>query len=251
MFEVSISSTSILKDSVSTIAELIDEGVFKANKNGITFIASDRAMVAVVDFKLGASAFDEYKIDADISLAVNMLNFVSILRRANASDKITLRKEDAKNKLEIILKGASVRRFELPLLDITESEIPPIDQLDFTCSAELRSEILEQGVADAEVISDLVVFDLEPDVFKMKSEGDSSVAELKLERGEASLIKLDVKERTKSGYPLDYLKKMVKAAKLSQTATIKLGKDFPMRLDFKFADKMSLGFVLAPRISDE
>lgn len=251
MFEVSISNTNILRDSVSTIAELIDEGVFKANKNGISFIASDRAMVAVVDFKLGAAAFDEYKIDADTSLAVNMLNFVSILRRANASDKITLKKEDAKNKLEIILKGASVRRFELPLLDIAESEIPPIDQLDFTCSAELRSEILEQGVADAEIISDLVVFDLEPDVFRMKSEGDSSVAELKLERGESSLIKLDVKERTKSGYPLDYLKKMVKAAKLSQTATIKLGKDFPMRLDFKLADKMSLGFVLAPRISEE
>ncbi|MFH1106017.1 MAG: hypothetical protein V1731_02275, partial [Candidatus Aenigmatarchaeota archaeon] len=190
MFEVSITNTGMLKDSVSTIAELIDEGVFKADKNGISFIASDRAMVAVVDFKLNAAAFDEYKIDADTSLAVNMLNFVSILRRANASDKIILRKEDAKNKLEIILKGASTRRFELPLLDISESEIPPIDQLEFTCSAEVRSEILEQGVADAEVISDLVVFDLEPDVFKMKAEGDSSVTELKLERGESSLISL-------------------------------------------------------------
>ena len=60
VFKAVISDVNLIKDSISTISELIDEGVFKIDKNGLSLIAADRAMVAVVDFKLPATVFDEF-----------------------------------------------------------------------------------------------------------------------------------------------------------------------------------------------
>ena len=42
MFKALMSNSSIFVDSITTIGELIDEGVFKINKNGMTLIAADR-----------------------------------------------------------------------------------------------------------------------------------------------------------------------------------------------------------------
>ncbi len=78
-----------------------------------------------------------------------------------------------------------------------------------------------------------------------------SKSELELAKGESALMSLDTADETKSRYPLDYLKKMVKAAKISDTVIVQFGQDYPMKLSFKSGDKASLQFVLAPRVSEE
>ena len=250
MFKATISDRYLLIDSISTIAELIDEGVFKISKDGISLIAADRAMVAVVDFKLDASAFDSFEVDKEQSIGINVSNFLSILKRASGEDKITLSLEDS-SKLEITLKNSSRRRFLLPLIDLTQEEVPPIEQLEFSATVELKSEVLESGIEDAELVSDALLFEASGNKFVMRAEGDVSRTELELERGEDPLIDLKANGSIKARYPLDYLKKMIKAAKLADTVKIYFGQDYPMKLEFKSGDKVSLVFVVAPRVSEE
>ena len=250
MIELTISDIDMIKNSVAIASEIIDEGVFKITKNEMKFLAADRALVAVIDLTIGASAFEKYEVSEDTSIGVNMSNLVSILHRAATGDKITLKKDDGKNKLKIIISGTSTRRFEIPILNITESETPPIDKLDFSALIELKSDVLAQGIADAEVVSDLVIFEADPGIFRMKSEGDSTMAELELEKGNPALVKLESNQATRSGYPLDYLKKMVKASKLAEIASLKFSSDFPMRMEFGDNDKLRMSFVLAPRVSE-
>lgn len=249
LFSAKLSDTKIFVNAISTIGELIDEGIFNITKDGIDFIAADRAMVAVVDFKMAASAFEEFKIDSDQRIGLNITNLLSVLRRIGADDKMILNLDGSK--LEIRLEGKSKRRFVVPLLDITQEEIPPISQLEFPVKVEVKPYILESGIDDAEVISDAVIFEVMKDRFVMRAEGDVSKAELELERGNESLINLEVGSDAKSRYPLDYLKKMIKAAKIADSVTIKLGQDYPMKLEFKAGDKASLSFVLAPRVSED
>ncbi len=248
MFELVISDVEMLKNSISVASEIIDEGTFKISKDGIRFVAADRALVAVVDLTIGASSFEKYELTEDSSVGVNMASLVSILRRASAGDKITLKKDDGKNKLKIIISGSSSRRFEIPILDIQESETPPIDKLDFTSIVELKSDVLAEGIADAEVVSDLVIFEADPQFFRIKSEGDSTNTELELEKGNQTLLKLEATANTKSGYPLDYLKKIVKASKLADTASLKFSSDFPIRMEFGDGERLKLSFVLAPHV---
>jgi len=84
----------------------------------------------------------------------------------------------------------------------------------------------------------------------MRAEGDISSAQLELERGNQSLISLTSDNEVKSRYPLDYLKKIVKAAKIADSVKLNWGQDYPMKLEFKSKDKCSIFFVLAPRVSE-
>ncbi len=248
MFTVKLSNTKLFVTAVATIGELIDEGIFNLNKDGVSFIASDRAMVAVVDFKMASNAFDEYEIDSEQRIGLNITNLLSVLKRVGADDKLTLNLQDSK--LEIKLEGASKRRFVVPLLDISQEEIPPISQLEFPAKAEVKPHILESGIEDADIISDAVLFETLKDKFIMRAEGGVSKAELELERGNESLLNLETNIEVRSRYPIDYLKKMVKAAKIADSVTIRLGQDYPMKLEFKAGDKASISFILAPRVAD-
>ena len=249
MFRAVLSDVDLLKDSLAAVGEIIDEGVFKLGKDGISLIAADRAMVAVADFKILATAFEEYKIDEEKNIGLNIANLLSILKRAKAKDKLILELKDSK--LELTLQNSSKRRFVLPLLDITQEEIPPIDQLEFTTKAEIKSDILKAGIDDAEVVADSVVFEAKPNKFAMRAEGDISSAELELEKGNEALLEIKAKDETRARYPLDYLKKMAKAAKVADSVALEWGQDYPMKLSFKVLDKLNLSFILAPRVQEE
>jgi len=248
MFKATLGNVGLLTDSISTIAELIDEGLFKLGKDGISLVAADRALVAVVDFKILSSAFEKYEADEEKSIGLNITNLLSVLKRASADDKATLTLQDSK--LEIVLQNASRRRFVLPLLDLSQEEVPPVDQLEFAVSAELKPAVLQSGIADAEIVADSVLFEASPSRFGMRAEGDISSAQLELERGNQSLIELTGTAEVKSRYPLDYLKKMIKGAKIADSVKLNWGQDYPMKIEFKSKDKAQLSFVIAPRVSE-
>jgi proliferating cell nuclear antigen len=244
-----MSDSSLLRDSISTIGELIDEGIFKADKNGLSLIAADRAMVAVVDFKLPATIFDKFEVDKEQTIAVNMTNLVSVLKRVAGNEKLELELKD--NKLEIKMRNASTRKFMVPLLDITQEEIPPINQLDFKARVKVKADVLKSGIEDADIVSDSIVFEASKDSFTLRASGDISSTELNLEKGNDALLDINATGVVIARYPLDYLKKIIKASKLADEINLRWSKDYPIRMDFTSVDKVSLGFVLAPRVSEE
>lgn len=249
MFTASLNNVSLFTDSISTIAELIDEGIFKISKDGISMIAADRAMVAVVDFKMLSTAFDKYEVDVDQSIGLNIGNLLSVLKRASSNDKASLKLQDSK--LEITLQNSSKRKFVIPLIDLSQEEVPPVDQLEFSSRVNIKPDILQSGVADAEIVADSVLIEANASRFSMRAEGDISKSELELEKGNQSLIELKVDGEVKARYPLDYLKKIIKAAKIADSVSIEWSQDYPMRLSFKATDKVSLQFILAPRVTEE
>jgi len=246
MFKVTISDVSLLRDSIDTISQLIGEGVFKLTKDGISLIATDRAMVAVVNFELKKSAFDEYICDEETSIGVNIESLLQILRRAKSTDKITL--ELADNKLKIEMKGEGTRKFSMPLLDISAGEIPEVNQLEFQTNMKIKTSVLEEGINDADIVSDSIVFETDGKILTMKTEGDSSSVESIVEN-DNGLIEISGSE-SRSRYALEYLKKMIKAGKISEIASLNFGKDFPLKMTFTKPDKVLMSFVLAPRVED-
>ncbi len=249
MFKATLTDVELFRGSISTIAELIDEGIFKINKDGISLSAADRAMVAVVNFNISSSAFASYELDADTSIGLNIANLLSVLKRSEGGDKITFNLQDSK--LQIEISNSSKRRFVVPIISLTQDEIPQIDQLEFTTQVELKPHILESGIADAEIISDSVLFQASPIKFIMRAEGDVSKTELEMEKGNEALFNLTTESEIKSRYPIDYLKKMIKAAKIADSVSLQFGQDYPMKLSFKSGDKVNLRFVLAPRVSED
>ena len=85
-----IAEPEVLITTVATAAEIIDEGIFKFGKDGISLTAADRAMVAVIDLLISKDAFEEYEVKEEKEIGLNMTNFLSLLKRARGSNKVTL-----------------------------------------------------------------------------------------------------------------------------------------------------------------
>jgi proliferating cell nuclear antigen len=250
MFKAVAKDSRLLRDCIDTISQLIDDGIFKLRNDGIELIASDRAMVSVVDFKLKSSAFDEYECEPSKEIGLNLLNLLTVLKRANPEDKLSLSLNEKENKLQITMHGNSVRHFSIPLIEISKEEIPPIDKLDFQSSAEIRSDVFEEGIIDANIVADSVVIELDENKLSMHSEGNSSKAELSIEKGTAGLFDVSAKTKSKSRYSLEYLKKMIRGANIADKIKLHSGNDYPLKLEFK-NDQASLSIILAPRVSED
>jgi proliferating cell nuclear antigen len=250
LFKAVTSDSKLLKDSIDTISQLIDDGLFKIKKDGIELSAADRATVSFVDFKIKSSAFDEYECDADVNIGLNLLNFLTVLKRANANDKLTLSLNDKENRLEIFLEGDSKRKFAIPLIEIRREEMPQVEKLDFAAQADVRADIIEQGLSDAEIVADSITIELSEDSLSMFASGNSSKSEMNIEKGNEALLELNAGSAVQSRYSLDYLKKMIKGSRISDKMKLMLGKDFPLKMVFE-GDDVYLSMILAPRVSED
>ncbi len=248
MFRMVLSDADLLKKSIPIIAEIIDEGAFKVSQNGLSLLCPDRTMVSVVDFSMPSSAFDEFQADGEEEVGLNMSSLVDVIKRIKSTDKVIIQ-SGKDNKVSITLEGNGVRKFKLSMLDL-KTETPPIDQLKFPGRIELKSEVLEEGIADADIIADSLVMQATPDMFRLSTKGDTSSAELELRKGQEGMLNMQASDSIRSRYPLEYLKKMIKAAKISGSTVLEFGTDYPMRLGFAVVDKVSLRFILAPRVED-
>ncbi|MCS7093637.1 MAG: DNA polymerase sliding clamp [Candidatus Aenigmarchaeota archaeon] len=247
-FKASTKEPEIIITAVQTAAEIIDEGIFKLGKDGISLTAADRAMIAVIDIFISKDVFDEYEVGEEKEIGVNMTNFLSVLKRASGSEKLSI--ELYQNRLIVTIFDGTKRKFYVPLLEIAKEEIPPIHQLEFKAKVTIKPELLKDAIEDAEIITDAVTFHAKKSSFQINAEGDISKSELELSEGEDGLVELDVKEESKAKYPIDYLQKILKAAKISDEVSIMFSQDYPMRMDFKSENKARISMVLAPRVSE-
>ena len=65
----------------------------------------------------------------------------------------------------------------------------------------------------------------------------------------AAVTKEDVK--IKSKYSIEYLNKMIGGSKLSDSVTLQLNNDYPLKIEYKAIDKVDLAFILAPRVEND
>src|SRR3989338_492345 len=246
-FEAELQEVSLLRDTIAVVSEIIDETGLMVTADGLKMRASDRAVVAVIDFTLNKNAFAYYNYEKDECMGINLENFLQILRRVGPDDKLKIKLDG--NKLHISVSGIHNRNFVLPLIDISVSELPPVDKLNFSASFDIDSSLLNSGIEDADIVTDSVVFTVQTHWIKMKAESDSALAELSVDINKG-IQNMEVKEPVRARFSLDYLKKIIKSKKLSSSAKISMATDYPMKLDFNVPGKLNLGFILAPRVED-
>jgi len=245
--KLTLAEPRYLKDSISIISDLVSEARFKVTKDAIELVAMDPANVAMVIFKLFSSMFIEYDVPEDTEISLNLADLNQILRRAKQNDTVTL-ELTGKNQLGIQLRGATTRTFTLPLLAADERE-QKVPSLTFPTVVTTPSTLLTEAVDDADVIGESVAFLAEPEKFTVIAEGDQNKLIVEVKGGEGTSITTDKNNRSK--YSIEYLKKMTTAAKLSDEVQINFNQDYPLRLDYKVIDKVSLSFILAPRVDND
>lgn len=238
-----------LKESVSIISELVNEVRFKITPNAVELVAMDPANVAMVIFKLLSSSFVEYNISKEVKIALNLSNLKQILRRAKSTDMLSLELDD-KSRLKIQLKGETIKTFSLPIIDFEEKDLK-VPELSFPITIMTNSALLSEVIEDADTVAESVVLSVDKDQFNIYAEGDLSKAFIEIKSGDDTKINSSTKDIVKAKYSTEYLKKMINGSKLSDKVTIQFNKDYPLKLNYSTVDKMSLTFILAPRVEND
>lgn len=245
-----LAESKYLKDSISVISDLVTDVNLNIDKDKIELVATDPANVAMTVFKLLSSAFAEYSIDKPTKIAINLDSLKQVLRRAKPSDVIEIELDEEKNKLKLTLKGDSKRTFNISLLNL-ENQDQKVPKLNFPLTISIKTIHLDEAIEDAGIIGESVSLIADKESFIISSEGTTSNAKVEILSDDNTKILTNTENKIKAKYSVEYLKKMIKASKLADEVSIQFDENYPLKLDYLVKDKLSLQFVLAPRVQND
>ena len=242
---LTLNEPRFLKDSILIISELVNEANLKILKDRIELVAMDPANVSMVIFNLLSSAFAEYDIKSERVIGINLVNLTQILKRVKPTEILTLELDEERNRMHVILKGTTTKKFELSLLDIDERE-QKIPNLKFNAKIETNTLMFNDAIEDMDIIGDSLSLTAITNNFLIESEGTISKGKVEITSDDETTIQVGDKGVT-SRYSIEYLKKIIKGSKLTNIVSLEFGQDYPLRTEYKVVDKLSLQFILAPR----
>ncbi|MEM4335701.1 MAG: proliferating cell nuclear antigen (pcna) [Candidatus Anstonellales archaeon] len=241
------SSAAGFARAVDAVGNLVDEGQFKAKKDGLSLIAMDPSQISMVIFNMPKNIFLEYESENEV-LGLDIDYFKKILKRGKAEEKLTLETEE--NRLVVTFEdGKRKKTFKIPLLDLSEG-VSKEPSIEYNNSIKLTAEALNEIINDAKLISSHIRFILTPDGLDAEVKSENGELKSHIEKDDEGVAGMDVENGAKASFPLQYLEDILKAAKGSDIVTLYLETDRPLRLEYNVEGALAK-YYLAPRIETE
>lgn len=240
-----ISDASIFKKSIEAVSVLIDEAEILVNDNGIELKATDPSQISMVDFNLPKTAFESFESsETRLGLDLDYLN--QVLARAASGDKLELTLDEKKAFLSLKFLGKATRSFEVPLIDISSSEVPT-PKIDFDAELTINAGFVQSALKDAALISSHITLGCDAEKFFVKANSSKGNLNEEAVKDKETLPEIKVKTECKSMFPLDYLQDMAKAASSGDNISLFIKSNAPVRISYSIGEA-TISYFLAPRI---
>ncbi len=227
--------TDIVSAVVTETLVVIDEDEFKIR-------AVDEANIAMVDISLLSKGFEEYNVEEEDIIGLNLERVQQFLRIVDSDDLLEISKEEGK----LRIKRDNLTQ-SIPLLDTENIQDPDIPDLDLPTEIKTEAKTIQTGVKAANNISDQVKVKVDEMKFSIEAEGKEDEIDLTVYADQFG--KYEVGEEIESLFALDYLKDMVSSVSSRAPIYLRLRSDHPMEIEYNFAEGYgSALMMLAPRI---
>ncbi len=236
------------KKLVDGIAVLVSEAEFIINEKGLSLKATDPSQISLVDFMLPKSAFKEFEAE-DTKLGVDLNYLNQVMSRAKAKDALQLSVSDDNSKLKVTFAGSSLRSFIIPLVDISQGELP-LPKIEFDSEVKIKASALQESFKDAALVSTHIILSIESDSFVVKATSSKGNMKNIYTKKDDSVIAIKTGDETNAMFPLDYLSSIVKAASSDTEVTLGLKSNAPVQVAYTVGEG-SLKYFLAPRIESD
>jgi proliferating cell nuclear antigen len=251
MFRLKVADAKLLRDMITTISIIVDEATFKLDSEGLKLRAMDPSRVAMVDFEWPKTVFEEYTCTEPTKMCINISELLKLLKRAGKDEVLELSLDEKTGKLQLKITGKYTRDFTMPTLEASEEDVPT-PKITFNVNAKTTTGGLSQAIEDAQLVSDHVRVEADPEKIVFRAAGDLMGATITLQKGSDTLLDLEAREASKATFSLSYLSEIIRTASAtSDIATLEFSTDMPIKLDFQQTKEGKLTFYLAPRIETE
>ena len=263
-----ITKNSDIWNSVSSaIMTIIDEALFDAGPEGITFRSMDPSHIALIDINWPSSAFEQYHCSSTMKFGVRIDEFSKIIKRTNANDSIEIGIQD-NSSLNVKTSGSGyLRNYKMRLIESTGNVSSPLPQMTFNSKIIIGIAALDKILNDVGVISEKITIDTSSN--SISNNKTTAIFSGNSDRGEARIImqsdnddknkveslqEITAKENSKSTYNIDFISKIIRAIgnqSSSNLVTIEYSSNKPLRLEFLLLSGIvRIQFYLAPRVQD-
>lgn len=245
MLQIKVDAKTIREFS-NVIITLVQEARVDFKPDGISAKVMDPARVAMISIDLKKDAFQEYDIEGEDSLGIDIEKMRNFLKLTSPNEIIDLNYDGKKILMKIGNLSAGI-----PLIDpsaLTTPKIPSIEPQDKIVT---DLELLSTGIKAAEGISEVVTFSIKAEELKIyaKGETDSETTEMTIPKGSAK--EYIFASDAKSSFALEYLTKFLRALESTKEVSIALGNDYPLRMEAPILNgKGKVTFLIAPRIEN-
>lgn len=241
-----LEKAGMFQKSIDAIAVLIDEAEFTVDEKGLSLKATDPSQISMIDFVLEKKAFKAFDVGEKTKIGLDLDYLRQVMSRAKLDDELTLELDETKSRLNVSFRGASSRKFNIPLIDISSAELPN-PKIEFDAEVRLLASVLQDALKDASLVSSHVSIGVEDDKFIVKADSSKGNLDSVTEKDKKNLIELDAKQNAMSMFPLDYLQDMLKTAQGNSEIEVKLKGSAPIQVAYGIGDA-KITYFLAPRI---
>jgi proliferating cell nuclear antigen len=237
-----------LRAVVEAIKPIVDEAVFTANSEGITFRAMDASHVSLLDISWKRDGFIEYECnEGEVTFGVRIDELLKLLKRIEKDTQVEISISAVDGEIQLTAsEGKRTRNYKLRLLDSSKSETP-VPKLSFNTKVTMLYDALVNALKDIDVISSVVEIYTNEAMIKFYGKGDAGDAEVVYWQDENTSIEMfnEVKE-SKTAYSLEYLLQMLNAVD-ADNVILEYSSKMPLRLQFLLPFRCDMQYYLAPR----
>ena len=252
IFEIILDDAKLWKKSLDAIVNLVKEGMFEFDNDGIRLIAMDPSQISMLVFNLPASAFSKYEVPEKAKLGINIEEFSKIMGRMRLKEKMVL-KHDGSNKLDVTFIAEKNRRsFKVPIIDVTPGPSKAL-QIEYNAHVKMKGGIFKDILKDVALISPHVLLVADVNRFKVEATGDNSGVEIDYQGD----VEVKSETTTHGLFSRDYLDDISKGCEDDGELTLYLGtpsandkRPKPLKIEY-VVGSAAFTYFLAPRIETD
>lgn len=256
---------------IEALNHVIHEALFEIDETGVRLLKMDGAQCCMVNVKLHAHKFQEFKcvcpvdtvtnVKSPLTLGVCFKNLLTLLRNVNGPDTITFYMYGARtNELGIIVQSSEHNsstdsKLFLQTIDFDNWEL---DSATFDSVISMKSPYFQRLCRDASAIASHITIESRLDNrLVLSCRGDFATQETVIGSSEEDPDESDPTRTTikttkavKDTFNLAYLQKFCKATGLCPVVEIYMKEAFPLILKYNVANLGELKFCLAADVVD-
>lgn len=237
------------KKIIDILKDLVEEGTFTYNDEGVSFKSLDSSHIAYIHLDLDSKDFDYFETDDDGELHINLINMSQFLKCLKNNQSLTMKNND--DVLSLIFENPDEKtysKFDMRLLDLDyeEAELP---EIEFDVKIVMNSNKFLEICKDLSILKDEIIKIKNNDkTILFKVNGDMGKALIRVEVNE-NIKKIKVNNNIDVAYGLSYFNKIAKCAAVSSEVTLYITNEMPLIIKYEIDGGGTLDFYVSPKIN--
>lgn len=239
---------NLLRNYLDTYLSIVDEAKLEFSSDGVYAQPVDASNAAMVNQTLAPAAFESFE-SVDFEIGIDLGRLDGYLKKGKSDlVEITFSNEDRKFHLQMGEVSASIAGIDPD--SVRQGQTPP-DELDLPTDVQLPGDALEHAVDVAEMVSDHVAVECDPDRDRpLHFIGEGDTDDVRVRFGDSLEEGSKVPEQCTSLFTAQFLLDFASVIPSDASVRLQSGEELPMTLNYSYGDgNAEVEMMLAPRIA--